>query len=177
MDFGTASWVDAETTAIHHPVWKSCIVRVDRELVLACQQAGEAPFRGKPAGSLSPVWPLSGLRDEILIQAREFIRHMRKRGLEPQQSEFQLELWGPYRDRVDLAKGAERINIEEGNPFFPEGRYVTAARSAGPAQRGPLELTPELLDHPDIKGVHFIVRGQFTRTYGKQSEETGQLIF
>jgi hypothetical protein len=103
---------------------------------------------------------------------------MRLRGLEPKQSEFQLELWGPYRERVDMTKGAEWINIEEGNPFFPEGRWVTAARAVGPAQKGPLELTPELLDHPDMqRGVHFIVRGLFTRTYGKQSEETGQLIF
>jgi hypothetical protein len=120
---------------------------------------------------------VSGLRDELLIQAKEFLRHMKVRGLEPKQSEFKLELWGPYRDKVDLAKGAEMINIEEGNPFFPDGRWVSAARAAAPAQRGPLELTPELLDHPDVKGVHFIVRGLFTRTYGKQSEETGQLIF
>lgn len=172
------SFVDPETTALHVPVWKSCILRVDRELVLKCQNAGEPLCRGKRLGSLSPVWPTASLKDELLVQAKEFQRHMRLRGLEPKQSEYELELWGPYREKVDMAKAAEWINIEEGNPFFPEGRWVSAARAAAPAQRGPIELDRELLDHRDMqRGVHFIVRGRFERTYGKRSEETGELIF
>ena len=172
-----AAWVDAETTAIYAPVWKSCILRVDRELVLRCQEAGEAPCRGKPVGSLSALWPVAGLKDELLVQAREFLRHMKLRGFEPKQSEYLLELWGPYREKVDMTKGAELINIEEGNPFFPDGRWVSAARSTAPEEHGPQWLSADKLNHRDYKrGVHFIVRGLFTRHYGKQDEMTGTLI-
>lgn len=134
-------------------------------------------LRGKALGKLSPIWPLSSLKDALVEQAREFQRHMTLRGFAPQQNEWQLELWGPYRERVDMTKGAEMVNVEEGNPFFPDGMWASAARSAGPAQRGPLELDRELLDHRDMKrGVHFIVRGLYLRDYGKQDEMTGKLI-
>lgn len=173
------SKVDGETTALHQPVWKSCLLRVDRELVLACQRAGEKPYRGRRLGSLPDLHPHMGLKRELIAQAKDFLHHMKGRGFEPKHTEYELELWGPYRDRLDFSRaGSAKINIEEGNPFFPDGRWVSAARAAGPAQRGPLELSTELLDHHDMqRGVHMIARGLFLRTYGKEAEDTGQLIF
>lgn len=177
VESGPSSWVDAETTALHAPVYKSCILRVDRELVLKCQEAGMGTLRGKALGTLSPLWPVSSLKDDLVTQAKEFQRHMTLRGFEPTQSEWQLELWGPYREKVDMSRGTELVNIEEGNPFFPDGRWVSAARAAAPAQRGPIELDRELLDHRDFKkGVHFIVRGLYLRDFGKQDDVTGKLI-
>jgi hypothetical protein len=172
------SKIDGNTTAVHHPVYRTCIVRVDRDLVLRCQRAGAKPYRGITLGSLPDLYPHDALKRAMLPQAKEFLRHMKGRGLEPKVTEYTLELWGPYRDRLNFADAASpMINIEEGNPFFPNGRWVSAARSAGPAQKGPLELSEELLDHPDMRrGVHMLVRGLFLRHFGKEEETTGTIL-
>ena len=128
-------------------------------------------------GKLSLLWPQAELKRQLVEQSREFLRHMRLRGLEPKQNEYQLELWGPYREKVAMQDAGKLVNIEAGNPFFPNGRWVSAARSVAPAERGPIALTKEKLEHRDYKrGIHFIVRGLFLRNYGKQDEQTGTLI-
>ena len=167
--------VDPETTVLHHPTWLSGKIRIDAELVLKCQRSGGGKFRGVKLGTLSDLWPHASLRRAIQEQSTTFLNHMRLQGFEPKDSVYELEVWGPYRERVDM--GTEYKNIEEGNPFFPEGRWAIAQNAAAPAQKGPMELSRDLLDHRDMKrGVHYIVRGLFLAEYGKEEEETGTLI-
>ena len=174
----TTFQVDAESIGLHEPVYLKCKIRADAELVLKCQRAGAKPYRGLPTGNLPPVWPHSSLKREIIEQSKMFLEHMRLKGYEPKHSEYQMELWGPYREKVDMRDAASpMINIEVGNPFFPDGRWVSAARASAPAQKGPMELSMELLDHRDMRrGVHFIVRGLFLAQSGKREESTGTLI-
>ena len=167
--------IDAESTALHYPAYLNGKIRVDAELVLKCQNAGMGRLRGKPFGKIPALYPHSALKEAIQEQAMTFLHHMRLQGFEPKNTVYELEVWGPYREKVDM--GANYVNIEEGNPFFPDGRWAHAQKSAAVAQKGTMELSRDLLDHPDMKrGVHFIVRGLFLAEHGKEEEATGTLI-
>ena len=168
--------IDRESIVLHEPTWLNGKIRIDAELVLKCQRSGGGKFRGVKLGKLSDLWPHASLRRAIQEQSTTFLNHMRLQGFEPKNSVYELEVWGPYREKVDM--GTKYKNIEEGNEmFFPDGRWAIAQNAAAPAQKGPMELSRDLLDHPDMKrGVHYIVRGLFLAEYGKEEEETGTLI-
>lgn len=168
--------IDRESTALHEPTWLNGKIRIDAELVLKCQQAGMGRVKGVKLGTLPSLYPQAALKAAIKEQATTFLQHMRLQGYEPKHTVYELEVWGPYREKVDM--GTKYVNIEAGNEeFFPDGRWAIAQKAAAQAQRGTMELSRDLLDHPDMKrGVHFIVRGLFLADHGKEEEETGTLI-
>lgn len=127
---------------------------------------------------MKELWPFDALKRHVLETTKEFVRQMRVRGYEPQQAETAMELWGPFREKVDLAN-TRLVNVEEGNPFFPEGRWVNDNRGVQRIEsRGPQAISRQrLLDSQDWrKGAVFLVRGEFISRYGKQEEETGILL-
>lgn len=167
--------IDKASIALHEPTWLNGKIRIDAELVLRCQNAGMERVKGVRLGTLSSLYPQAALKAQIQGQATTFLHHMRLQGYEPKHSVYELEVWGPYREKVDM--GANYVNIEEGNPFFPDGRWAHAQKAAAQAQKGPMELSRDLLDHPDMKrGVHFIVRGLFLASSGREEEATGTLL-
>ena len=168
--------IDAESIQLHHPVYLTCKFRADPELVLRCQQAGDGVHRGTRLGQMREFWPFDALRSQALDEARMFIRYMRTQDYEPKQSQFEMELWGPFPEKVQYT--GSWTNIEVGNPFFPEGRWVSDSRGTRTGTRGPQELDRDtVLDSPDWKkGTVFLIRGLFLAGYGHQEEETGTLI-
>lgn len=169
---------DRESTTIHHPVYRSAKFPVDMELVVQCQKLGDKPYRGVPIGTMGVIYPQSELRDKALYFAKMFIMQMQREGLDAAEPETLMELWGPYRERVDWSSTNRSINIEEGNPFFPDGRWVQESRGATKAiGRNPQRLNKEMYDDPHWKrGVIFLIRGKFVATKGKEEESTGTLI-
>lgn len=170
--------IDRESTTIHHPVYRSAKFPVDMELVVKCQAAGDKPHRGTRIGEMLPLYPHSELKAEAVRFGKMFISQMAREGYEPAEAETTMELWGPYRERVDWSSTNRMVNIEEGNPFFPDGRWVNESRGATKAiTRKPQRLSKELYDDPHWKkGVVFLIRGRFVATHGKEEETTGTLI-
>jgi hypothetical protein len=126
------------------------------------------------------LYPQHVLKRIVLSQTKTFLGHMKRQGYIPQQTETEMELWGPFREKVDMSKASDLVNIEEGNPTVPEGRYASAARGVWghDGTRGPRELDRKtLLDHRDWqRGVFFSVRGRFLATKGSREEETGTIL-
>jgi hypothetical protein len=168
--------IDAESTQVHVPTYLTCKFRADPELVLRCQNAGDTVHRGTRIGQLREFWPFDALKRQALEEAQTFIRYMRTQDYEPRQSHFEMELWGPFPEKVKYTDSL--TNIEEGNPFFPDGRWVSNSRGTREATRGPQELDKEtVLNSPDWKkGTVFLIRGQFIGNYGHVEEATGTLI-
>lgn len=178
VEAGPAIHLDAESTALRHSVSLNCKVRVDPELVLLCQKHGDAPHRGTRIGRMREIWPFAALKNHVVEQTKEFVRQMRVRGYESQQPESLMELWGPFREKVDISNTG-LVNVEAGNPFFPEGRWVNANRGVREIKtKGPQQITRrDLLDSSDWeKGAIFLVRGRFIATRGKQDDQTGILL-
>ncbi len=172
--------IDPETTKLYEPLWLTAKFPVDAELVLRCQRAGDQPHKGTIIGKMLELYPYDVLKRIVLGHTKTFLSHMKAQGYVPQQPETEMELWGPFREKLDMSKSADLVNIEEGNHTIPEGRYVTAARGVWghDGVKGPRELDKRtLLDHRDWqRGVFFSVRGRFLATKGKREEATGTLI-
>lgn len=165
---------------IYHPLSLTCKFPVDAELVLRCQQLGDKPHRGTTIGKMPELHPFAQLKEIVLSQTKEFVRHMKLQGYEPQEAETEMELWGPYREKLDMSQAANVVNFEEGNPFIPEGRFGSAAHGGWQHDGvvGPRVLDKDLLrNHRDWKlGIAFIVRGKFVATKGHEIEDTGGLM-
>jgi hypothetical protein len=170
--------IDPEKTKFYVPTYLTAKFPVDAELVLRCQRAGDKPHKGTIIGKMLELYPYDVLKRIVLSQTKTFLGHMKRQGYIPQQAETEMELWGPYREKVDMSKASDLVNIEEGNPTVPEGRYASAARTASAAERGPRELDRKtLLDHRDWqRGVFFSVRGRFLATRGTREEATGTIL-
>ncbi len=172
--------VQVKPGKIYHPAPLTCKFPVDTELVLKCQSLGVKPYKGALIGKMSELHPFVQLKQFVLTQAKAFVRAMKSQGYEPQQAETEMELWGPYREKLDMAKASQFVNFEEGNPFIPQGHFGSAAMGgwASDGVVGPRTLNRDLLrDHRDWqRGVAFIVRGNFLATRGYESEDTGGLI-
>ena len=168
--------VGAESTQVHVPTYLICKFRADPELVLRCQQGGDTVHRGTRLGQLREFWPFDAIKRQALAEARTFIRYMRTQDYEPKQSHYEMELWGPFPEKVRFTDSV--TNIEAGNPFFPDGRWVSDSRGTRLGTKGPQELKRDtVLDSPDWqKGTVFLIRGLFIGNYGHQEEETGILI-
>lgn len=165
---------------IYHPLPLTCKFPVDTELVLDCQRLGARPHKGTLIGKMPELHPFVQLKNHVMSQAKEFVRHMKSQGYEPQQAETEMELWGPFREKMDWGKATQLVNFEEGNPFIPQGHFGSAAHGGWQHDGviGPRVLDRDLLrDHQDWRwGVIFIVRGHFLATRGYESEDTGGLI-
>ena len=165
---------------IYHPSSLTCKFPIDTELVLNCQRLGARPYRGTIIGKMPELHPFVKLKNAVLAQTKEFVRAMKSKGYIPQQAETEMELWGPYREKLDMAKASQLTNFEEGNPLIPQGHIGSAAYGGWQSDgvKGPRMLDRNLLlDHRDWqRGVAFIVRGKFLGTVGHESEETGGLI-
>ena len=170
--------IDRESTTVHEPVYRSAKFPVDMELVVQCQKLGDKPYRGVQIGTMGVLYPHSELKAQALHFAKMFIMQMQREGLEAAEPETLMELWGPYRERVDWSSTNRMVNIEEGNPFFPDGRWVSDSRGATKAlSRQPQRLSKKLYNDPHWKrGVIFLIRGRFVATKGREEEATGTLI-
>ncbi len=175
IDTVAAVQIDAESTLLHFPTSINCKIRVDPELILLCQKHGDKPHRGTRLGQMKDLWPSGSLKSHLLEQTKVFVEHMRLRGYDRTESETEMEVWGPFREKVN---STGLVNLEAGNPFFPDGRYAFNAGTSVKATKGPQMLRrEEVLNSPDWKhGVVFLVRGKFLARYGKQDEESGVLI-
>lgn len=175
---GVAIHLDKDSATYHHPVHIVCKIRVDPELVLLCQEMGQQPLRGSPIGKMMGLYPFDLLKNQAMDEAKTFTGHMRRMGNRPLQAESEMEIWGPYREKLKLAKGL--VNIEEGNHTLPEGRWAFGDYSGWThdGQQGPRQIKrEEVLDSPDWKnGVIFLIRGRFEATRGKQEETTGTVL-
>ena len=165
---------------IHQPIPLNATFPVDLDLVLTCQRVGDKPYRGTPIGKIPELWPREGLKRTILGYAKTFIRHMKAQGYEAQQAETELELWGPYREKMDMGKGGALVNFQEGNPLVPQGHWGTAAHGLWEHDgiTGPRQLDPKVAKgHQDWqRGVVFLIRGKFLATHGHREETTGSTI-
>lgn len=169
-----------EPGKIYEPVSLTARFPLDTDLVLTCQRVGGKPYRGTPIGKIPELWPFDALKRIVRNHAKTFIRHMKAQGFEAQQAETEMELWGPYREKLDMRKGDALVNFEEGNPLVPQGHWGHAATGAWEhdGTLGPRQLDPKAMkDHRDWKmGVVFLVRGKFLATHGHQEETTGTLV-
>src|SRR3989304_5448448 len=95
--------LDPESTKFYHPATLTAKFPLDPELVMRCQRAGSGVYRGTRVGQLPELYPYDALKRQVVGQAKTFLRHMRSQGYEPTQAETELELWGPYRERGDMA--------------------------------------------------------------------------
>lgn len=171
--------LDRESIKLAEPVTLNCKFRVDPELVLACQRAGTPLYKGVPIGKLSLFYPIADLRRLAMEEAQTFVGHMKRQGFEPQEAESQMKLYGPYREKLDMSRGASLENFEEGNHLIPEGMWRSAATGAGPATMRGLQVLDRdrVLDSPDWKrGAAYIIQGRFLASWGKEEESTGVLI-
>ena len=151
-----------------------CKFKPDPDLALRC-----GILKGVPIGKVGAEGPRERLKRIAIEEAKTFVGHMKNQGYQAAQAETEMELWGPYREKVNMAKASTLVNIEAGNPFFPQGRWASAAKGAAPAERGPQELTKaKILDSQDYRhGVSFLIRGKFvTAKFGKQEETTGVVL-
>ena len=171
--------IDAEKMRIYEPVTLAAKFPVDSELVLRCQKAGDQPHKGTRVGKILELYPYDILKGQALEQAKVFCQHMRSQGYEPLQEPTEMELWGPFRERLDTSKAATLKNFEEGNHLVPQGRWGSAAHGVWrhDSVRGPRRLDRQtVLNHPDWKyGIVFMLRGKFLAT-GGHLEDSGTLI-
>lgn len=161
----TAILENHEKVARAHPVPLICQFRADAEMVERCQKAaaGEERFwRGRPLGVIRDLWPWSDMKMQALEEARLFVHYMRQ-----QQQEYSLigavtemELWGPYRQKVDWNRVQEKLTRGDSHSFGAELKHSEYA----PGWAYGFE------DKPDDKGLVFLIRGQFLAKYGKLVE-------
>lgn len=165
---------------LYEPVLLTCKFKIDSELVLKCQRMGDKPHRGTPIGKIVELYPYDQLKRAALSQAKAFVRHMKAQGFESQEAESAMELWGPYREKLNIAEGAALKNFEEGNPLIPQGHIGSASYGGWEHDlvKGPRVLNHNTVrDHRDWKhGVVFFIRGRFLGTRGHREETTGTII-
>ena len=172
--------LDRESTKVYEPVFLTCKIKVDPELILKLQRMGWRPRRGTPIGKMSDLDPFNALKRLVTEEAKTFIGYMKQQGFLPLEAETQMELWGPFREKLDMSKGSSWENFEEGNPLVPQGMWRSQARGLWEhdLKTGPRELDRKaVLEDRDWKrGVVFLIRGRFLATHGKEEEATGTLL-
>ncbi len=161
----TAILENHEKVARAHPVPLTCQFRADTEMVTRCQaaaQGAERFWRGEPIGTISRLFPWSDMKDQAMKEARLFVGYMRQ-----QRQEYELigavtemELWGPYRQKVDWSRADETLTRGDSRGFGEE--LKTSEYAPGYAYG--------LDDKPEDKGLVFLIRGQFLAKYGKLVE-------
>lgn len=165
---------------IYEPIALTMKFKADSGLVLTCQHMGDKPHRGTPIGRIPELYPRDALKKLALSETKTFIGHMKNQGYEAQEAATEMELWGPYREKMDMGKGDSLVNFEEGNPLIPQGHWGTAAHGIWQHDGigGPRQLDPKKVrDHRDWKrGVVFMVRGKFLATRQFQEEKTGETV-
>ncbi len=176
----TTPSIRVEPGKIYEPVSLTMKFKADSSLVLTCQRMGDRPHRGTPIGKISELYPRDALKRLALSETKTFIKHMKNQGYTAQEAETEMELWGPYREKMDMGKRDALVNFEEGNPLVPDGHWGSAARGVWGHDgiTGPRQLDPKTVkNHRDwTHGVVFLVRGKFLATHGHQEEKTGITI-
>jgi hypothetical protein len=159
----TAILENHESVARAHPTPLVCQFRADPEMVERCQKAavGEERFwRGRPLGAIRDLWPWGDMKMQAMEEARLFVHYMRQ-----QRQEYELvgavtemELWGPYRQKVDWGRAQERLTRTDGDWNSAKTSEYAPGYAYG------------FEDKPDDKGLVFLIRGQFLGKYGKLVE-------
>lgn len=176
--------IHRESITVHIPVLLNCKFKADPELVLRCQGAGQQPLHGLPIGRMPDFYPFLALKRIAMEECQTFVGHMRNQGFEPREAESQMELWGPFREKMDMSRGAALENFEEGNHLIPQGKWRSQAHGAwAPEGTGRAALGPQMLDKERVlhsqdykHGIAFFIRGRFLASHGKEEEETGTLL-
>lgn len=181
---GAAYQLDRESITLHHPVELRCKFKVEPELVLKVQGAGQRPHRGVPIGKMSELYPLVILKDRAMSEARQFVGYMRRQGFEPTEPESTMRLWGPFREKMDMSRGDKLENFEEGNHLIPQGMWRSQAHGAWePDLKGEAAGRPRWIDKNRVlnsqdyrHGCAYFIVGNFLAKHGKEEERTGTLI-
>ena len=156
-------------TKFYVPDLLVCKIKPDPELAMKV-----GIHRGTPIGKISELYPLDLFKKSVVEEAQKFIYHMTQQGNELQTSIYEMELWGPYRDKPT---GSREVNIEEGNPWSEDKFAFTSKGTWQPETLGPQNLTRDTLERGDFRhGVCFRIRGKFVKTRGHQEETTGVVI-
>jgi hypothetical protein len=161
-----------DKTKFYVPKKLVCKFTPDPEMVLRCQDLGMKPYKGFPVGKVM----FDQLREVAMSEATQFAGHMQTQGNILRGDITEMELWGPYRNKPT---GNRLVNIEEGNPLVPEGKWALSSKGAwSPEVKGPRVLDKEevLYDRDWRHGVCFLIRGDFLATRGHQEETTGVVI-
>lgn len=171
--------LDKSSTKQHHPVALVGKFKVDSDLMMDCQRYGGGVYHGTPIGKLLEIWPTDALKTQALDICKTFIQHMKLQGYETRESATQMELWGPYREKLDISKANRLINFEEDNPLVPEGKFGYPMMGwEHDGVTGPRKLDATLLrDHRDWQlGSVLLIRGKFIATRGTEEETTGTIL-
>ncbi len=160
-----------ETVALALPTWLVCQFRADPEMVARCQGAAEGDqrfWRGRAIGTIRDLWPWQDMKRTALEEARQFVKYMRQQyqQYELVGAESEMELWGPYRQKVDWARVQDKLVRGD-------------LRGIG----GPLKMTQYAPgwaygfdDKPEDKGLVFLIRGMFLAKYGRLVEDKEVLL-
>lgn len=138
---------------------------LEYEMVRKVQMAGDRPHKGTPLGRISQLWPTEMLRRALKEHGEEFIRQVAKQGYIALGSVYELEVFGPYTEKVG---DAPDYTPEADNPFIPKHEKRVASKVWG--YQG---------DEIDVsKGVAFLLRGRFARhaRHGHIEEGSGLLL-
>lgn len=179
VDWTPSLHTDRESITLHEPTTLTCKFRVDPELILKLQDFGQRPHKGTSIGKMPVGYPFEELKKIAMDEAKTFVGYMKQQGNEPRTAISQMEIYGPYREKMDMSKAATLENFEAGNPFHPNGMWRSAAHGVwAPDGKGPRLLDRnKVLDSPDYRhGTVYFIRGLFLASHGKEEEETGVLI-
>ena len=89
--------IDHQRETVHLPVRHRAVYPVDKQMVLL---AGiPLPIRAVKINELSPLWPASHFRDEMLSAASQWVSQMAKRGFSLFDHEGDIRVYGPYKPK------------------------------------------------------------------------------
>ena len=129
-------------------------------------RSGVPTMRGVELNDLSPLWPMSMLRDELMKGAKKFVADMAKHGLELLTAEGSIHVYGPWKargwDENATATQQTKHHVRGNSLTVPKtvGRTADETKYPGKvdfifiadflARRGVATETPP----PTLSGVH-----------------------
>ena len=160
-----------EKEALALPTRLVCQFRADIEMVTRCQRAaegGERFWRGQAIGTISKLFPWQDMKHKALEEARLFVGYMRQQYQQYELigAESAMELWGPYRQKVDLARVKDKLVRGDMQGMGGELKMTEYA----PAWAYGFD------DKPEDKGLVFLIRGLFLAKYGRLVEDKEVLL-
>lgn len=110
---------DASTVSVAVPVKLTCAFPVE---VAALAKT----YRGLKVGNFIDLLPYATVQRQAVREAKVWIQHMARQGLELIGNETEIELWGPYRPKSNLYKtrlGDDRaaMGFMRDEDPFPDG--------------------------------------------------------
>ena len=160
-----------EKRSLAHPSWLVCQFRADTEMVTRCQASAEGEerfWRGQAIGTIRDLWPWQDMKILAQEQARLFVGYMRQQyqQYELVGAESEMELWGPYLQKVDWNRVQDRLVRGDLDGF---GEELKKSEYAPGWAYG-------FDDKPEDKGLVFLIRGLFLAKFGRLVEDKEVLL-